>query len=279
MGLRSSSTLFARFLVFGAELDVVTRREFLSDDLWQAWVVGSDPSEVYEWQALLDTLEEARDRFTMLELGAGYGRWTIRAAAAIRRHRPELRYRLIAVEADPVHFRWLKRHTRDNRLRRWSRAGTCRLINAAVSGRLSRHEAFFTGDQASWYGQTLVRPDNAGWQGPSVPVKTVRLSELLRPLEHVDLIDLDVQGAELEVLSEAQRLLGRVRRIYVETHSDTIDEQLARVFADAEGKWSQLVAIPLGSQHRTPLGEGTFDGGGVQVWRNEPPTTAHRSTR
>jgi FkbM family methyltransferase len=40
-------------------------------------------------------------------------------------------------------------------------------------------------------------------------VQTVTLSELLEPLGNVDLIDIDIQGAELEVLAEAAPSLGR----------------------------------------------------------------------
>jgi hypothetical protein len=57
---------------------------------------------------------------------------------------------------------------------------------------------------------------------------------------------MDVQCAELEVLSEAASALGRVRRMHVETHSDEIDEKLPDVIRHAAGYWHQEIAIPLG---------------------------------
>lgn len=260
-------SLFDHFLSVGDELSVVRRREYGSDRLRET-APHPLPSELYEWQGLLDAISETKRRFTMLELGAGYGRWIVRAAAALRRYRPGTKYRLIAVEAEPTHFRWLQQHTRDNHLRRWSRAGSCRLVNAAVSAR-SGHQDFYVGSPESWYGQALVRPENEGADAPVQSVKTVRLGQLLRRLRRVDLIDIDIQGAELEVLSEARPLLGRVRRIYVETHSNMIHEQLESVLLAAQGNWSRVVDVPLGAHRSTPLGEASFDDGGVQLWVNK----------
>ncbi len=41
--------------------------------------------EYFEWIALLESVAEMRDSFTMVELGAGYGLWSVRAALAIER--------------------------------------------------------------------------------------------------------------------------------------------------------------------------------------------------
>jgi FkbM family methyltransferase len=261
------SELFERFLRDGDELDVSIPSDFYPPGTPR--IEGRpEAGEASDWQALLDAVAEASGRLTMLELGAGYGRWTVYAAAVIRRYRPELKYRLVAVEAEPTHFRWLKQHTRANGLRRWSRAGSCRLVEAAVS-RAGGRDSFYVGDPRAWYGQALVRPENAGADAAVRRVRTVTLSELLRPLADVDLIDVDIQGAELEVLAEAAQSLGRVRRVHVETHTGLIDEQLPAVFERSAGEWTPEIAIPLGARHSTPLGEADFSGGGVQLWRND----------
>lgn len=259
--------LFQRFLESREELAVIGSTEFK--------VVGTGTSEwgrpgaeeLTEWEAMLDAIEDANGRLTMLELGAGIGRWTVNAAVAIRRYRPELKHRFIAVEAEPTHYRWMKQHTRANGLRRFSRAGSCRLIHAAVSHEAGR-ERFYFGDPLEWYGQALVRPENEGADAPITEVRTVTLSSLLRPLEQVDLIDLDVQGVELEVLAEAAPMLGSVGRIHVETHSHEIDERLPDVFRHAAGSWRQELAFPLGATRPTALGE-AHHVGGVQLYRND----------
>lgn len=260
--------LFHRFLESNAELAVVSSGEFK--------VVGAGTSdwrrpgaaELTEWQAMFDAIEEASGRLTVLELGAGIGRWVVNAAVALRMYRPDLKHRLIAVEAEPTHYHWLKQHTRNNGLRRWSRAGSCRLIEAAVSREAGR-DRFFFGNPMDWYGQALVRPENETADAPVTEVRTVTLSNLLQRLDRADLIDLDIQGAELEVLAEAAPELSHARRLHVETHSEQIDEQLPAILEHAAGTWRQEIAIPLGARRTTPLGEANFSGGGVQVWRND----------
>jgi FkbM family methyltransferase len=264
--------LYKHFLRVGDELGVFTRSAFASGEA--ASMIGEPlPHEAFEWMALLDAIAEATTYFTMLELGAGFGRWTVRAVAAIRRYRPDVMYRLVGVEAEPTHFEWLTMHTADNRVKPGSAAGTCELINAAISGNAGEDQFYF-GDPAAWYGQALVRPENRGASALVRQVETVTLSSLVEPLDSVDLIDMDVQGAELEVLREAAPLFGRVRRIYVETHSTAIDEALASVFEYAEGDWSLIVSAPLGARRRTPLGEALFTAGGAQLWANRGMQTA-----
>jgi FkbM family methyltransferase len=248
-------------------LGVTMRQQYIDaqmfGDVLQAPLLG----DVYEWQTLARAIEGAKSRFTMLELGAGFGRWTVNAAAALRRFRPDLRYRFVAVEAEPTHFRWLRAHTRENGLWRWSRRGTCRLVRAAVSSRSDGREQFYVGDSARWYGQALVRPENAGFVGQTVAVPTVTLGALLERFDATDLVDMDIEGAELEVLEEAAPLLGRVKHLFVETHGDETHTAVRSLV----GRTHELVAnAPPGSTQDTPFGEATFDGG-VLTFRQRNP--------
>jgi hypothetical protein len=43
--------------------------------------------DYFEWIDLLTAIDRAGTQFTMIELGAGYGRWIANAAAAMRRRR------------------------------------------------------------------------------------------------------------------------------------------------------------------------------------------------
>lgn len=52
-----------------------------------------------------------------------------------------------------------------------------------------------------------------------VTVPTMLLSEVLRKLPRVDLLKLDIEGAETEVLEEAEAHLAKVDHIFVEYHS------------------------------------------------------------
>jgi hypothetical protein len=59
---------------------------------------------------VFDALLEARKTFTMVELGAGWGRWLVSAACAARVQQLHLELRLVGVEAQPEHFRWMRKH-------------------------------------------------------------------------------------------------------------------------------------------------------------------------
>ena len=53
----------------------------------------------------------------------------------------------------------------------------------------------------------------------ALTVPTMNLGDILESLDHVDLLKLDIEGAETEVLIDAEKYLGRVDRIFVEYHS------------------------------------------------------------
>jgi FkbM family methyltransferase len=206
--------------------------------------------EYFEWIDLLETVTSARGRFTMLELGAGFGRWTARGAAAAEQR--NLPYSLIAVEAEPTHFEWLKQNLEDNGVR----LADCRLIHAAVTGKDGKI-GFCVGDPAGNYGQAI---------GGTTEVEAVSLGTLLHPLDRVDLIDMDVQGAELEILSVATEPLSqKVKRVHVETHSEELHTSILSLFR-ALG-WKPHFLYMFNTADKTPWGRINFQGG-IQSWLN-----------
>ena len=68
--------------------------------------------EYLEWIDVLEAVLTARDNFVMFELGAGYGRWLVRAVAALRAVN-SMPYRLVVVEPEPTYFDWLHEHLAD----------------------------------------------------------------------------------------------------------------------------------------------------------------------
>jgi hypothetical protein len=95
-----------------------TSREFLP-----AFTPRSSPSvacstpavdeEYFEWIDLLLSVRDAASCYTMIELGAGYGRWAVRAALAARQAGIE-NVQLGLVEAEPAHLEWLRQHLSNN---------------------------------------------------------------------------------------------------------------------------------------------------------------------
>ena len=240
--------------------------------------------EYFEWIDILESAAAAKDRYVMIELGAGYGRWAVRAALAAAR-KPSCTFQCVAVEAEPVHFRWMLDHFRDNGLN----PDDHDVIWAAV-GAQSGMVPFWIGDPDGWYGQAIaskapepmpsarmrrrLKARSVLGRPPITPptekallwVPCVTLAELLAPYPKVDLIDLDVQGSEFDVLAPSIELLNeRVRRIHIGTHAAQIEESLRELFSGAG--WMKLNDYPCQSRVPTPYGDITF-GDGVQTWLN-----------
>jgi FkbM family methyltransferase len=233
--------------------------------------------EYFEWIDVVESVLAAKDRYVMVELGAGYGRWAARAACVARRR--GLRFHVVAVEAEPVHFKWLQKTLRDNGVKSSERTE----INAAVASRRGTVQ-FYVGadglDASSWYGQAIAFPDVVGTGGhyagravtrhasgcSSICVETVTLADILRPFPITDLVDIDVQGEELAVISSSVPTINsKVKRLHIGTHSAEIEAGI-RAIMTAQ-RWKCLGDYPGHATNNTPWGEIAF-ADGVQRWVN-----------
>ena len=154
-------------------------------------------SEAGEWLALFDAIKDARGQFTMLDLGAGFGRWIVAAGCAVRRCSPGVRPYVIGVEAESTHFQWMQQHVMDNHFDEAS----CRLIEGAID--VEDGEVLFEqGAPRDWWGQHVKRDpsQNYGPNGQTTAEKkpAISINRLLRECPIIDLLDMDIQGAEGE---------------------------------------------------------------------------------
>jgi FkbM family methyltransferase len=228
------------------------------------------PNEDYfEWIALLEAVLDAQGSFTMVELGAGWGRWIVNGIGALRAQ-GNLPYLVVGVEAEPTHFEWMKQHLVDNDvdLRRAT------LIEGAVAD-ADGDVWFHVGEPGDWYGQRIALPEEVTPEterqreicGRSVArIRAVSLRTVLRNLDRVDLLDVDIQGAEADALEAASDVVnGKVKRMYVGTHDQTNEGRLRRLFGGLE--WEGVYDFPGGGVSDTPWGRMTFEDG-VQLWVN-----------
>ena len=239
--------------------------------------------EYFEWIDLLESVRQAKKRYVFVELGAGYGLWTVRAAQAIKRLNP-MPFHAVAVEAEPTHFEFLKQHFCDNGL------DLCdlRLVRAAV-WRKRGLTKFYIGNASGWYGQAIdqsgslhsprqwpmaflylvfyrlgllqsSRRQRVTW------VRSITLCDVLSECQYVDLLDMDIQGAELDVIARDIKLLNdKVRRIHIGTHNSVVEKGLRRIFSD--NGWLNIWDYQFNNANETPYGS-IFFLDGVQTWVN-----------
>lgn len=234
--------------------------------------------EYFEWVDLLSAVVAADQRFVMLEIGAGFGRWGVRGARAAK---------LVGVpqvligfaEAEPTHCCWLRQHVCDNGLL----PEETLIWECAVSDRAG--ETFFytsmpdgkgVNGPGLWYGQSISREEPSdpsteakaevrfasGYGGVRVKVKP--LSELMEGLGTIDLIDMDVQGEELKIVEGAiDALDAQVRRLHIGTHNAAVETGLRQILS--EHGWVKIHDYAACSITRTPFGKVRFQDG-VQSW-------------
>jgi FkbM family methyltransferase len=159
----------------------------------------------------------------VIDAGANRGAFT---DAFLRLHQPE---RVVLVEAIPdLAMKLQARYERDPRLS---------VVSAALSDR--NGEARFEINRSEASSSLLpIDPRNSAWFGRdlsvanSISVVTLTLPELMnrQQLKSVDLLKLDLQGAERLVLSGGAEVLDRVRVIYTEVFFE-------QLYADAWLFW------------------------------------------
>jgi FkbM family methyltransferase len=244
--------------------------------------------EYFEWIDLLESVVAANGSYTMIDLGAGYGRWSVRAAFALKQYNDQLPYRLIAVEAEPVVYKWMGLHFSDNGVD----ASKHSLIHGAIC-EVPQEVLFYIGgprggpydrNPDDWYGQCVakdhdtsgdsvpdgeyngfaVRRHKSEWRSISIP--GVTLASLLKDLDHVDLIDMDIEGQELPaVRSTINELDAKVDRLHIGTHGKEIESELRHLLS-THG-WRCQADYSLFSTSDTPWGIVSFENG-VQSWVN-----------
>jgi FkbM family methyltransferase len=200
---------------------------------------------------------------TVMELGAGYGRWL---AAAFRAARLVSTgpVKLIGVEMVPRHVARLHEHLRNNGIDPEEHD----LIHAAVSDRDG--EAWYRpdSDPAAEYGLSVFRR-RVGGAGPAgsatkpsgretpVRVPCIGLAGLLRSAGTVDLVHCDIQGEELRAIGgSVDELSRRVSRLLVATHSRRIHRRLRALLSEAG--WECRHDYRPHRRERTPFGDVQF---------------------
>jgi FkbM family methyltransferase len=193
-----------------------------------------ETSEYWETLAILDSVVEANRSIVMMELGAGFGFWSL-LTYSMNKQLGNLPITLVVVEADPIHFQFLKMSLSLNRVKE--------------SQVISLQGAVHTKDEMVHFMRS--NPDQhygAAIQGSNYPVIGYSLESLISPFWYVDLIDFDIQGSEEEVIKSGKEILiQRVKRIHVECHGKEIYWNLKH-FIQEEMGWEIKYDLEFGKK-------------------------------
>jgi len=230
--------------------------------------VGHPPvnCEYFEWLALMAAVLSAKERFTMVECGAGWGRW-LAAAAQLARQR-KLGIQLLGVEGDACHFDWMQAVLRDNGIQPEEQHLECAVV-AAEAGDVQ----FLTSvAPATFYGQRIVTPaeadglrDDAGF---SCNQRTaVTLANILAQVQSADLVSIDIGCYEDHVVASALEDLRAKARV-IQIHTSTQEShQWIETTLETTG-WRPVFRFPPGRVSESFAGPVAFDQG-LQVWAGE----------
>jgi FkbM family methyltransferase len=215
----------------------------------------------FDWIATLESLRAASGVFRMAELGAGWAPWLVRAALGSQQCPAITGVELVAVEADATHFKWVQQHFQENGLS----SPNFHIMYGGMAGQRGTIRFPVVHNPAEDYGAS-TRAVTSGREYVEVPAYS--MADVLARFDGpVDLVHVDIQGAEYDVLPPAMPLLkSTVRAIMVGTHLSTEHhEGLVQKFRE-EG-WREIMNFPRNGMAKTDFGDVQF-GDGFLYYRN-----------
>ena len=141
-----------------------------------------------------------------VDVGASFGYYLRKLSSNFRR--------MIAIEADPSIFKFLQENAPPN----------CTPVNLAVADEVGISSFHVPAGQYNFgVGSLLPLSERAAWVTPTAyrtfKVKASTLDALLSSEPQVDLVKVDVEGAENLVLNGAANVMERIERWLIEIHN------------------------------------------------------------
>jgi hypothetical protein len=222
-------------------------------------------SDLAEFGAALFAVELAKDTFTVVELGCGWGCWlNITGLVAKRRG---LDVRLIGVEGDAGHVSFAFQSLQENGFETVEY-----VIHHGIASAESGFALFPNEDKSGvdWgmeaiYDLSETDAERLLETGLYTKLDRIALPDLLPSgQEYIDLLHVDIQGAEVPLLPLSMPFLNdKVAMVLVGTHSKKIESELFDCFLSAG--WvldvERPIVLNVGRNLHTLVD-------GVQLWRN-----------
>lgn len=222
-------------------------------------------ADIAEWASCLRSVDLSGQRFVMLELGCGWGCWINNLGVAAKSEGKSVK--LYGVEADQQSLRFARLALNDNGI-----TENEFFLSKGIAGKMG-NVALFPSEspEEGGGGVAIFNPSNdqlneAKESSKYVIMPSVDIDNLIKNEKLLNFMHVDIQGAELDLLTEIFDLLcKKVRYIFIGTHSKQIEAGLFDLFM-SNGLWKlemERPAIFLLSDGRPVI-----QCDGVQTWRN-----------
>jgi FkbM family methyltransferase len=180
---------------------------------------------------LAKTEKPETESFVMAEIGAGNGIWSSRSALCALAAGYK-KVKVLCVEADKAKFNSIQEHFELNGLRNHNDVEVQRFNDPITSD--GRDVYFPRQESASDYGVACAdEHDQPEYRGLALEMEqrsSISLAELLSGNETFDFLNIDIQGAELDLVENSVSVLAeKVRVMVIGTHSRFIEGSLLEV--------------------------------------------------
>ena len=174
---------------------------------------------VYEYWKTRLLLDTVREGMTIVDAGVNKGYFSLLFARLMGD-----RGRVLSFEPDPANCLWFRRSIEANGYR------CIKLYQCALSD--GEGEATFYPGKKSGWGSLFFSPRKAAPDKRPITVRTRRLDDILREegIDDIDLIKIDVEGADLLVLRGAEDILRKSEKVKLVMDVDVRGEEAERVF-------------------------------------------------
>lgn len=235
----------------------------------------------YAAGALAFEAARGRERFSAVELGAGWGPWTTFFGLGARALGFK-RIQLTAFEADAKRFAQLREHLAQN---------TLVTTDAPAAGDDGHLSWLLLNAAAWWKNDTLLWPDHdnpldAGMRAEPLDhaqqgndyrghksryraIPAFDIVERLQEVTPIDIMHIDIQGSEAELVPQVMDFLNtQVRSMFIGTHSRKIEGDLMELLY--QQGWQLLREKPcrFDQDSNAPTLDGRTVSDGGQYWKN-----------
>jgi hypothetical protein len=265
---RPRSGYYVNFLGVAVPIEVF---DFLHDKdglLDEVPLPANYHADMAEWAAALRAIDLAgstSDRFTMVELGSGWGCWMANTGVTAKRR--GLNIEVLGVEGDPKHIAMCDHTMAANGI-----VGNEYSVVRGVAAANSGFALFPTrvGNEERWgtepiFGVSGAEAERAVASGMYEQLEMKPLGEVIGDRERIDLLHLDIQGGEGDLVRDTLDVLKeKVAYILIGTHSRMLEGRLMDILLGQD--WALEIERPaiFSLVNGTPIT--TVDG--VQGWRN-----------